>query len=214
VTPAQLALTLVAAVSAVLHIRAELRGPQWRIYLCKPLTTTAILGIAWLAPDPAVGGYRELVLAGLAFSLAGDVFLMLPGDYFRSGLTSFLVAHLLYIAAFSEAVGFGAAPLAALPVAVITGVLLRLLWPHLHSERWPVVVYIAVIATMGWQATSQWLGAPSLWAAYAFFGAASFMLSDSALAFNRFRGAFASSPIVILSSYYLAQWLIALSVAR
>jgi len=116
-TPAILALTAVAAISAVVHIRAESRGPRWHVYLCKPLTTAAIIGCAWLAPQPATDGYRALVLAGLVFSLAGDVFLMLPRDLFRAGLASFLVAHLLYVAAFSRAVGFFSEPSAALPVA-------------------------------------------------------------------------------------------------
>jgi uncharacterized membrane protein YhhN len=33
-------------------------------------------------------------MAGLAFSLAGDLLLELPGDYFVPGLTAFLVGHL------------------------------------------------------------------------------------------------------------------------
>ncbi len=40
------------------------------------------------------------------FSLGGDVFLMLPGDYFIPGLASFLVAHLFYIALFRQGVGW------------------------------------------------------------------------------------------------------------
>ena len=45
-------------------------------------------------------------------------------------------------------------------------------------------------------------------------GAILFTLSDAALALNRFRAPFASAQATILSSYYLAQWLIALSVIR
>jgi len=213
-TPAILALTAVAAISAVVHIRAESRGPRWHVYLCKPLTTAAIIGCAWLAPQPATDGYRALVLAGLVFSLAGDVFLMLPRDLFRAGLASFLVAHLLYVAAFSRAVGFFSEPSAALPVAAVAGVLLWRLWPHLDGERAPVAVYVAVIATMGWQALAQWIGTGEPWAALAFVGAAAFLFSDAALAFDRFRGAFAHAPAVVLGSYYVAQWLIAASISR
>jgi uncharacterized membrane protein YhhN len=214
VTAAQLALTAAAAVSAALHIRADLYGPRWRVYLCKPLTTSLIIGLALVTPDPAVDGYREFILIGLVFSLAGDVFLMLPGDFFRAGLASFLVAHLLYIAAFSKAMGFSFAPWSLLPVAAVAGVLLRWLWRHLEGDRGPVVVYVAVIATMGWQALSQWLGVEATWATLALAGAASFMLSDATLAVDRFRGAFGGAPVLILGSYYAAQWLIALSVGR
>jgi len=214
VTSTQISLSVAAAATAVLHVRAEFRGPRWCVYLCKPLTTSLIIALAWFTPNPAVDGYRELVLVGLVFSLAGDVFLMLPGNRFRAGLASFLVAHLLYIAAFSKAVGFGFAPWTAVPVAVIAGGLLRSLWPHLDGERAPVIAYVVVIATMGWQALSQWVGVETAWAAYALVGAASFMLSDATLAIDRFRGAFGGAPALILGSYYAAQWSIALSIGR
>ena len=41
-----------------------------------------------------------------------------------------------------------------------------------------------------------------------------FVVSDAALATNRFRGAFASAQLLVLGTYYPAQWLIALSVMR
>jgi hypothetical protein len=57
-----------------------------------------ILAIARPRPSP-----RALRLAlGLIFSLAGDIFLMLPTDRFREGLASFLAAHVCYIAAFAS----------------------------------------------------------------------------------------------------------------
>ena len=44
---------------------------------------------------------KSLRLAGLLFSLVGDVSLMLPNERFIQGLVSFLVAHLCYIVAFT-----------------------------------------------------------------------------------------------------------------
>jgi uncharacterized membrane protein YhhN len=207
-----LALSLLALASAALHIRAEFRGPRWQIYLCKPLTTSLILLLAALLPSGEAGAsYRLLIVAGLAFSLAGDVFLMLPSDRFLPGLASFLVAHLIYIAAFAGTAGFGHAYPAMLPVAAVAGGLLRVLWPHLGSDRLPVLVYVAVIATMGWQALAQWLAVGETWALCALLGATLFVASDAALAINRFKGAFAASPLAVLGTYYPAQWLIALS---
>lgn len=43
-------LTLAALLSGSLHIRAEYRGPQWHIYLFKPLTTSLIILLALSAP--------------------------------------------------------------------------------------------------------------------------------------------------------------------
>jgi alkenylglycerophosphocholine/alkenylglycerophosphoethanolamine hydrolase len=46
----------------------------------------------------------------------------------------------------------------------------------------------------------------------ALLGATLFVLSDSALAINRFVRPFKAVHAVVLSTYYAAQWLIALSV--
>ncbi|RIK41146.1 MAG: lysoplasmalogenase, partial [Chloroflexi bacterium] len=70
-------LTLAAALTGLLHIRAEFAGARRQVYLLKPLTTALILAAA-LALPAADGVYRALVAAGLIFSLAGDIFLMLP----------------------------------------------------------------------------------------------------------------------------------------
>jgi uncharacterized membrane protein YhhN len=207
-------LSVAAAASAALHIRAEFRGPRWHAYAFKPLTTSLLLGIALLASGPAPPAYRALIAAGLAFSLAGDVFLMLPSDRFVPGLASFLVAHVLYIAAFAQVAGFQPSAAALLPFAAASAATLALLWRGLGSLRLPVTLYIVVIATMGWQALTQWLAVGEPWAALALLGAALFTLSDAALALDRFRGTFAAAPLVILGTYYPAQWLIALSVGR
>jgi len=197
-----------------MHVRAEFRGPRWQVYVCKPLTTSLILLLAWTLPGgEAATSYRLLIVVGLAFSLAGDVFLMLPSDRFLPGLASFLVAHIVYIAAFAGTAGFGHSPTALLPVAAVAGILLRILWPHLGPERLPVLAYVAVIATMGWQALAQWLAVGETWALCALVGAALFLASDAILAINRFKGPFAASPLAVLGSYYPAQWLIALSVS-
>ena len=207
-------LSLLAAISGTLHIRAEYRGPRWQTYLFKPLTTSLILAVALVAPGSAPPAYRALVAAGVAFSLAGDVFLMLPANRFLAGLASFLIAHLLYIGAFTEAGGFQLSLAALLPFAVASGALLRILWPHLGGQRLAVAVYVGVIATMGWQALAQWLAVGEGWALCAFLGATLFMASDGALALNRFRRSFARAPLAVLGTYYPAQWLIALSVMR
>ena len=60
-----------------------------------------IILIAVQASFNNLSRYAGFILAGLVFSLAGDVFLMLPSDQFMAGLVSFLIAHLFYIAAFT-----------------------------------------------------------------------------------------------------------------
>jgi uncharacterized membrane protein YhhN len=66
-----------------------------------------ILLIAVLAGKPDASRYKVAIITGLLFSLAGDVFLMLPSDRFIAGLVSSLFAHLFYIVAFTSGTGFG-----------------------------------------------------------------------------------------------------------
>lgn len=206
------ALSLLAAVSAVLQVRAEYRGPRWRVYLCKPLTTALLLALAALPGGDGTGRYQIAVVVGLALSLAGDVFLMLPGDRFIPGLASFLLAHIAYLVAFTTGVPPGTRPAALLPFAASAGVLLAVLWPHLGARRTPVAAYVGAIVWMAWQALARALALGTAATALAAAGAALFVVSDAALALDRFKRPFRSARAVVMTTYVAAQWLIALSV--
>jgi uncharacterized membrane protein YhhN len=148
------------------------------------------------------------------FSTAGDIFLMLPRDRFIAGLASFLVAHLFYIFAFSLDAPFGAAPLLWLPFSVAGGVVVAAVWAGLKSSlRGAVIAYVVVIAAMAGQAAGRWHTVGGEAALSAALGAALFVVSDSALAINRFRAQFRAERALTLGTYWAAQTLIALSVA-
>ena len=202
-----------ALVTGALHIQAEYAGARRRVYIFKPLTTSLIIVFALLIDPPISPAYKTLIFAGLCFSLAGDVFLMLPNDRFVFGLVSFLVAHLLYIAAFVSLGGFQRDGFAFLVYAAYGAAVLSLLWRGLGGLRLPVLLYVAVILLMGWQALALWRAYPGLGALSAATGAALFVISDSALAFDRFRHRFVGARALVLSTYYLAQALFAISVA-
>ncbi|HEY0319908.1 MAG TPA: lysoplasmalogenase [Pyrinomonadaceae bacterium] len=205
------ALTILAAVSAVLHIVAEYGGARRSIYVFKPLTVILIIAIALSAPSSL---YKYLIVAGLLFSLAGDIFLMLPRDRFIPGLVSFLIAHLFYIAAFTLDGALGRPSLlATIALLFYGGLMLRLLLPTLGKMKLPVVVYMLVILLMVWQASNRCVNVWTTASLLAFAGACLFAASDSILALNRFRRSFKSAQLLILSTYFAAQWLIALSVA-
>jgi uncharacterized membrane protein YhhN len=156
-----------------------------------------------------------LIALGLLVSMAGDIFLALPRDRFVAGLASFLVAHLFYSAAFVARGGFHWAPV-ALGVALLYGALmLALLLPGVEGAMRPAVVaYMAVILLMGWQAAGLWGALRDGSAALALAGAVAFIASDSVLAWDRFRRSFAAAPVVVMVTYYAAQWLQALSVLQ
>jgi uncharacterized membrane protein YhhN len=181
-------------------------------YVLKPLILVAILALAAREPRPISTRYRLLIVIGLAWSLAGDILLMLPQDRFVLGLTAFLVAHACYIIAFARTGGGARDPLVALGVAAFAGAMLAFLWPSLGALRIPVVAYVAVIGTMAWQAIARWRHLRSPDAARAALGAVLFLASDTALAIERFRGEFAGSFFVVIGTYWAAQLLIARSV--
>ncbi len=212
---AQLVLAVSAILAAVLATRAHYLDDRrrWQVYAFKPLATLLILALA-LSFFSARPEYRWAIAAGLLFSTAGDVFLMLPRDRFVAGLASFLVAHLCYIGAFSSGVPFGAAPLLWLPFFAAGGVVVALVWPGLKPAlRAPVVVYVIVIAAMAGQATGRWYVSGSMVALAAAVGAGLFVVSDAVLAIDRFRWHFRAARAVTLTAYWVAQLLIALSVS-
>lgn len=208
-------LTAGIAVSAALSIRGHYDGSRRiLLYVFKPLTTLLVLSLAVLNFGEAAGRYGWGVTFGLVFSLAGDVFLMLPRDRFREGLACFLAAHVCYIAAFTSGTRFLSAPLPFVIWGVPGLLLLRALWPGVPTKlRVPVLLYVVVLLSMAAQASARTLqmGDPASLLAAA--GATLFVASDALLALDRFRIPFRSSRAVVLSTYFLAQWLIALSVA-
>lgn len=209
--PITLVLSVGALISAVLAIRAEMAGTETQVYIFKPLATILILLIALQAVDAPSTFYKWAIVAGLAFSLAGDILLMLPADLFLFGLISFLVAHILYIIGFSSVAGFYRSWIALLPFALYGLVMVVILWPGLGAMAVPALIYMVVILVMAWQALGQWQQTGETRALLAFIGALLFVVSDSTLALNRFGYAFDLSPLVVLSTYWSAQWLIALS---
>ncbi|WP_457653325.1 lysoplasmalogenase [Rhodocaloribacter sp.] len=204
-------LSALILLSAAIHIRAEYAGPKVRVYVFKPLTTALILLLAATAATETPA-YRNAVLAGLAFSLLGDVFLMLPKDRFLHGLAAFLVAHVWYVAAFTTGTGFHTDVLPLLPYLAGGFVLMYVLRPHLGRMRGPVLVYGVVIVVMGWQAAARWEALGGTGPLLAALGATLFIVSDATLAVNRFARPFPAAQALILSTYYAAQGLIALSV--
>jgi uncharacterized membrane protein YhhN len=200
---------------------ATLDGPWlWLHYIGKPLTTLLILLLALSVEPAADARYRRAVLAGLVLSLVGDVFLMLPGDRFVPGLVAFLLAHVCYIVAFAPGSSGKARAVGFLVVAVVAGGNLAGLLPRVDEAlKIPVLAYVAVLATMAPFALARmWTPAVAhvlpRSARLAAIGAVLFMVSDSLLAWDRFAGGVPARALLVLGTYYAAQWCIARSVQR
>src|SRR5579871_1056554 len=180
-------------------------------YAAKPLTLLLLIGVA-IALHPQIGARRDWFLAGLAFSLVGDVLLMLPKDLFVGGLASFLAGHVCYVIGLTR--HGGGAP--ALAVAAIGVILVGIIpvWRILPAARkadpavvGPVVAYMVVISTM----VACALATASALAAV---GAVLFYASDASIAWDRFVRHWSWARTWIMVSYHLGQACLVLSLAR
>lgn len=150
------------------------------------------------------------LLAALVASLAGDVFLMLPGNYFIPGLASFLVAHLFYIALFRQGVPWFSSRRALGLTLGLGGAMYAWVWGGLSDPvlRVAVAAYVSVIALMVAQAIGRARVLRDAGARAVGLGACVFMLSDSLIAINRFVQPLPLVSVGVLATYYTAQILI------
>lgn len=191
----------------------DLRLGTFRLASCfMPLTTILIVALAAAGPGPDQARYRWGIVAGLVCSLGGDIFLMLPRDHFLAGLLCFLAAHACYLAAFTADSRFAARPLPFVLWSLVGAVALARVWPNLPAAlRVPVVLYASFLLAMASQAASRAMFLRNPPAVAAAIGATFFVISDTLLALKRFGVAVPRSRLLVLSSYFVAQWLIALS---
>jgi len=178
----------------------------------KPLTMAiAIIFVASRAQSTrASTRFNALLLGALVFSLGGDVFLMLSGNYFIPGLASFLVAHGFYIALFRQGQAWFPAKRALLAVFAVGAVMYGIVWGGLNDPvlKIAVAAYVTVISLMASQAIGRAavLGDTAAWRVA--LGACIFMVSDSLIAINKFVTPVELSSLWILATYYAAQVLI------
>jgi uncharacterized membrane protein YhhN len=152
------------------------------------------------------GEWRRWMVVALLFSALGDWLLGMngvAGNLFTAGLGSFLLAQLAYA---------------------------QLFWRHRSADRrrrWLAACYLPVAATLAWLVlpvagemtvpvalymlaiTAMVTGAalanrPLLLLA----GALAFAFSDATIAINKFLAPVPQAGLVIMVSYYLAQWLL------
>lgn len=171
--------------------------------------------LALIAFRQLVGSDRLLLAGALLLSALGDVFLGLGGEqWFVYGLSSFLIAHVFYIALFVRqwphppAASAARRVVAALLIVFAAAMFAELL-PTLGAMKLPVAAYMCALTGMGLTAA---LADFRAW--WIVIGAALFMLSDSLIAVGKFMSPIAYGDYVIWATYYMAQVCIALGFIR
>jgi alkenylglycerophosphocholine/alkenylglycerophosphoethanolamine hydrolase len=157
--------------------------------------------------------YATLILAGLIFSLVGDVLLEISADLFVPGLIAFLLGHVAYIAAFVSAARELKLP-RLLPFAAWVVLAYLLLLPNLNDMAMPVAAYVIVIGAMMWRSSATLTNPVVRWQWLVLIGAILFGLSDTLLAFKKFNGVTVGPTFTVIGLYWLGQLGLALSVKR
>lgn len=189
---------------------------KWKTleYITKPGTMLALLGWIWSAQPHGFQGRLQWFGAALAFSLAGDIFLMLPTDRFIAGLTSFLFAHLAYIRGLEAWDTPSTIPtyLVLLLVMITSfqiyrGIARGLKRAGRENFKIPVLVYTVVISAMVFSALMTLInhGYGTFPALLISAGALLFFVSDTWIAWDRFVTPLEHRDLRVMVSYHLGQ---------
>jgi uncharacterized membrane protein YhhN len=188
-------------------------------YIAKPGVMAALLAFFWQMGG--IRGHWAWFAAGIIFSMAGDIFLMLPREQFIAGLVSFLLAHLAYVMGFTDVLP--KINLSSLIVILLVGFTAGQVYRSIASGlrhrgenqlQIPVLIYSAVISLMVLSALltmmrGEWV---PLAAYLASGGALLFFISDTFLAWNKFVTPLPYGNLRVIITYHLGQALIVLGV--
>ena len=196
-----LAMTVTVAVVDWVAVYVGNKGLE---YVAKPGTMVLLIATV-LAMEPTDSTARWCFVVALAFSMLGDIFLMLPDRdrWFVFGLGSFLVGHLAYIPGLVllsfGAVGFlvGLA-FVFVAMATIGRRVVKAVQDGEPKLLVPVMVYMGVISLM---VACAFATAKPI----AILGALLFYGSDSMIAWNGFVKPFRHANVAIMVTYHLGQ---------
>ncbi|MCP4411368.1 MAG: lysoplasmalogenase [Gammaproteobacteria bacterium] len=143
---------------------------------------------------------ERFFLIGLVFSTGGDFFLDYDRvNWFVFGLGSFLLAHLFYIMALRPVERKNT--LAIIAYSTYGLIIIYIISPGLAELFVPVLAYMSVLMIMGIftlisTKSNSWL----------VIGGISFIISDSIIGINRFYTPIPHSHLLIMPTYYFAQF--------
>lgn len=190
--------------------------------ITKPLITISLMLFLYFIIKRS-SRFTNKVIIGLLFSLIGDIALMFASNdnvFFMLGLGAFLIAHIFYIAAFylDSTNKIEVHRRYTLPIFMVFGFYCFsyyfILSPYLGELSLPVLFYSITIALMGITAALRYGKTNFKSFSWILTGAVLFIISDSILAYNKFVEPLEIGDILIMSTYMLAQFFIAMGTAE
>ena len=185
----------IASACAVLYVgmvARHVKGPA------RVVKVVPALALVTLLPSPALA-------AAMVFSALGDAFLLDKARFFLPGLGAFLVAHLCFMGGFLSLSGEAPGQPVLIGVSIAAAAVLTSLWPGLRGPL-RVAVPVYAFALAGMVASASTLGA------LGFLGGVVFLVSDTLLAFNLFRGPLPGADVPVMITYFAAIGLLTASV--
>ncbi|MFC3563637.1 lysoplasmalogenase [Pedobacter jamesrossensis] len=207
---------IIFALVYIIQLYAETSGNISLRNFSKPLIVITLL--IWLYSSTNLKGrFHKRIFTGLVFGLIGDILLMLQSgrpNFFIFGLIAFLLCHIFYIRAFT--LDHKSNPnyknpflLWAIGVfAIFCSGLFFYLQPSLGAMQFPVLMYAIIITFMAIMAVNRYGKVNIFSYKLILYGALFFLLSDSALAVNKFAQPIPQAGVLIMATYMLAQYLI------
>lgn len=207
-----LLIALIAVFTAREYVTVKERFPLK--YIFTPMVTAIIAGFVMLCiAEDGVSPYRMLVLTALISSLVADTMLMVVEvDLMKQGILFFLLAHVLYIAAFSLTYEYRTWNIAvAVVLCLLLAIFYRGIWGVAGTMRVPIMIYAAVLCTMLFFALSCLNMEVTRREALIVAGAVLFVMSDFLLAYLSFIRPHRYESVIVWAVYAPGQFLIALS---
>jgi uncharacterized membrane protein YhhN len=201
----------------IIFIALETIGATWPAILAKALIIPVLFFLYFRLIKGQINNFHRMIMSALVFSWLGDVTLQLQGKndiFFMIGLSCFLLAQVMYLIAFfstkGENVLFFKKIYLILPVILYGLIILYILYDGLGDMKITVIIYTIVILTMLSSALNREKKVNRQSYILVLVGAILFVLSDSMIAINKFSYPFDMSRIVIMLTYVVAQYLIAI----
>ena len=193
------------------HLAILFKEPEsFLVSVTKPTLLISLIGFYLQDGFRKLLYFEKLFVAGLFFSLIGDV-LLLNVNWFIGGLSAFLLAQLSYSFSFfrsnlNKAGLVQRAPLVVLPVLLYSAGFVLGIYSDLGEMFPPVIVYTAVITLMLLAAINRQGTTNRDSFQFVLLGAVLFVISDTILAVNKFKFVLDWAPIAIMLTYGLAQY--------
>nr|XP_014354163.1 PREDICTED: lysoplasmalogenase-like protein TMEM86A [Latimeria chalumnae]XP_014354164.1 PREDICTED: lysoplasmalogenase-like protein TMEM86A [Latimeria chalumnae]XP_014354165.1 PREDICTED: lysoplasmalogenase-like protein TMEM86A [Latimeria chalumnae] len=190
--------------------------PSWftAMMKCLPILCLGIFVVAYANSLGVINSYSKKILLALMFSAIGDVCLNWASLLFY-GLGIFSIAHVIYLWA------FGLEPLKPW-ILLVLGLTFTVVYSLIYSCLkgsfvFMVGLYCVILCLMSWRAFAR-VQSPDngcSWSnLFPAIGTLFFMFSDIILGRHNFCTPIANGPAFILSTYYLGQMFIAVSIVN